>query len=103
MTQDPIHTADEIRKGVVLRRSEYTRQAISNHTSFFRPGPRIVLAISIDDEKGKEVVTVDQALEGEVSLVAEGSSVKVTTRGYRGFDLDRVRVSLDWDEWLTEN
>src|ERR1700722_12884663 len=69
---------DQIRKGVVLRRAEYTRKASSPTDLLFEPGgPRVVLAVSLDDQHGKEIITVDQALAGEVALVVEGMPVKV--------------------------
>jgi hypothetical protein len=96
---EPVELPDLVRKGTVLRRVDYVRQARRSEWSDLcvSGGPRATFAVDIDDEHGKEVWTVDQAITTDAALVKIGDPVIVTfERRPCGSDYDRTTLKVDW-------
>jgi hypothetical protein len=95
----PVDLSDLVRKGTVLRRVDYVRQTVRSEMIELcvEGGPRATFAVDIDDEDGKEVWTVDQAITTDAALVKAGDKVLVTfERRPCGRDYDRTTLKVDW-------
>lgn len=91
---------DCVRKGKILRRVDYTSRQYASPESLelIDAGRRVIFAVAVNDEFGKEVMIVEQTLTIGSSLVQIGDRVMVT-RQTEGLFVgpDQIYVSVDWE------